>query len=578
MSAPARETQGWTPAPTMSGVRAYAPARPEAPIDLHLDGNEGVGPPPSFLEELGPLPLDVVRLYPDAHALEALLAARLGVPTPCVMVTAGADEGLDRLCRVALAPGRDLVLTTPTFELLDHYALLAGASLVHVPWMEGPFPVESVIEATGPSTALIAVVTPNNPTGAAASAEDLRRLSAACPRALLLADLAYAEFADEDPTRTALELPNAIVARTLSKAWGLAGLRIGYMVGPERVIAWLRAAGGPYSVAGPSLTIAAARLVSDDADVRAYVDRVRRERNDLEQRIAGLRAKALPSQANFVLARFARPLWVWEALAGLGIAVRLFPERPALEGYLRITCPGQADGFERLVSALETILAPEALLFDLDGVLADVSGSYRRAILETALSFGATCEPADIERLKAKGDANNDWDLTRRLLQERALHFSLDEITERFEAIYQGTQTASGLWRSERLLAEPEHLSRLAARLPLAVVTGRPRRDAERFLATSGIAELVRVVVCMEDGPLKPDPAPVRAALRAMKVSRAWMIGDTPDDVRAARAAGVLPLGIVAPGDRAEIMTPALRAAGATRVLTSLAQLEEILP
>jgi HAD superfamily hydrolase (TIGR01548 family) len=269
---------------------------------------------------------------------------------------------------------------------------------------------------------------------------------------------------------------------------------------------------------------------------------------------------------------------VWEALAGLGIAVRIFSENPTLEGYLRITCPGRAEDFERLAATLRTILAPQALLFDLDGVLADVSGSYGQAILDTARSFGASLTPADIERMKAAGNANNDWELTQRLLEECGVTRSLREVTERFEAIYQGTEASPGLRRSERLVPERAWLSRLAARLPLGIVTGRPRADAERFLAESGIAGNVRVVVCMEDGPLKPDPAPVRAALRALGVSHAWMIGDTPDDVRAARAAGVLPLGIVAPGDRTDVMAEALRSAGAARVLPHLNQLEEILP
>lgn len=562
----------------MALVHRYHPARPAAPTDLRLDGNEGVGPPAELLERFGALTVEMVRRYPDARPLEALLASRLGVSPANVIVTAGADEGLDRLFRAVLAPEREVVLTAPTFELLEHYALLASATVVQVPWLADAFPVDRVLAATGTRTALVAVATPNNPTGRAASTEDLRRLSEGAPHALVLADLAYAEFADDDPTRAMLALPNVVVARTLSKAWGLAGLRLGYMVGPERVIGWLRAAGGPYSVAGPSLALAAARLLADDSDVHAYVSRVREERAKLSELLTELGAEVLPSQANFVLARFDRSSWVWEALAGLGIAVRIFPETPALEGYLRITCPGRAEEFERLAAALRTILAPEALLFDLDGVLADVSGSYRQAILDTTRSFGASLEPEDIERLKAAGDANNDWELAQRLLQERGVARSLHEVTNRFEAIYQGTEASPGLRRSERLLPDLKLLARLASRLPLGIVTGRPRADAERFLTESGIAGNVRVVVCMEDGPLKPDPAPVRAALRALGVSSAWMIGDTPDDIRAARAAGVLPLGVVAPGDRTEVMAEALQSAGAARILAHLNQLEEILP
>jgi phosphoglycolate phosphatase-like HAD superfamily hydrolase len=106
-------------------------------------------------------------------------------------------------------------------------------------------------------------------------------------------------------------------------------------------------------------------------------------------------------------------------------------------------------------------------------------------------------------------------------------------------------------------------------------VTGRPRIDAERFLAQHAIVPLFTGVICREDAPLKPDPAPVRAALESLNVSGAWMVGDTPDDITAARAAEVVPIGILAPGERDGT---ALRAAGAARVLNRIEELLQCLP
>ncbi len=260
------------------------------------------------------------------------------------------------------------------------------------------------------------------------------------------------------------------------------------------------------------------------------------------------------------------------------IAVRAWPDRPNLAGWLRITVPGDASVFARLTAAIETVLAPQALLLDMDGVLADVSRSYRAAIVATAASYGVELTAAEIARAKAAGDATNDWRLTRTLLRERGLDPPLAEVTARFEAIYQGTAEQPGLRREERLTVRRQCLARLAARRPLAIVTGRPRADAERFLAEAGISGLFGAVVAMEDAPSKPDPAPVRLALERLGVRRAWLAGDTPDDIVAARAAAVLPLGVIAPGEDPTAATDTLRDAGAWRVLTTLTELEELLP
>jgi len=204
--------------------------------------------------------------------------------------------------------------------------------------------------------------------------------------------------------------------------------------------------------------------------------------------------------------------------------------------------------------------------------------SYRQAIVDTAATFGLETDLVAVNEAKAAGNANNDWELTRRLLADAGIDVNLEEVTSRFEVIYQGTDVEPGLRRHEQLLVAAGTLTRLAARLPLAVVTGRPRTDAERFLGDHGVSHLFRTVVAMEDAPVKPDPAPVRLALERLGLEHAWMVGDTPDDIRAARAAGVLPVGIVAPGDNPDLAGGALANAGAARILSAVDELLEILP
>ncbi len=566
------------PSPGVAGVSAYKVPRHPAPIDLKLDSNEGMEPDPALLERLYEYGADVMRRYPDPGVLEIVLAERFRLPPEQVIATAGADDALDRLCRAVLAPGRTMLLTNPSFEMLPRYARIAGSAITEFAWQEGPFPVREFLSAITKDTALIAVVSPNNPTGTAAEFEDVETLSKAAPHAVVLLDHAYVEFADEDLTEKALALPNVVVVRTLSKAWGLAGLRTGYALGPAEIIGWMRAAGGPYAVSRPSIALAAARLEVDQGDSASYIAQVRSERTRLNEMFDALGILRTSSQGNFVYTTGGDALWMRDALAGLGIAIRAWPGHHELGNSLRITCPGNEEEYSRLEAGLRAAIAPQVLLFDMDGVIADVSRSYRRAITETARYFGAPATFDDIVEVKAAGNANDDWGVTQRILAKHGRDVPYEEVKARFQELYLGTAERAGFCRDEALLCQPDLLRALSRRLPLAIVTGRPREDADRFLQTHDITEYFRTTVVMEDGPLKPDPAPVRLALERLDAERAWMIGDTPDDIHAARGAGVVPLAVVPPGEDSSVSSGVLLRAGAARVLRNLEELTGMLP
>lgn len=223
-------------------------------------------------------------------------------------------------------------------------------------------------------------------------------------------------------------------------------------------------------------------------------------------------------------------------------------------------------------------LAPQALLFDMDGVLADVSASYRQAVIETARAFGVTIDRGQVSAAKARGNANNDWELSTRLINQAGVEAAFEDVKATFERLYQGTGSEPGFYRRETLLTSTALLERLAARLPLGIVTGRPRADAQRFAEDHAIASYFRVMVCLEDAPPKPDPAPVRLLMKRLEVDNAWLIGDTPDDMQAAVQADVPALGLIAPGDDPQLHRVALERAGAAHVLSDLEELEGLLP
>jgi HAD superfamily hydrolase (TIGR01548 family) len=471
-----------------------------------------------------------------------------------------------------------MVLPVPTFEMIYRFVAATGGEVKTVSWDEH-FPTEAVIEALDEHVSVVAVISPNNPTGRVATARDLTRLADAATGAIVLLDHVYVDYADEDLTRLATGLENVVTVRTFSKAWGLAGCRVGYAIASEEVAIVLRNVGNPYPVAGPSLAAVRGQVQGGRSILEEHVSRSREGRASLTATLARLGATPTPSQGNFVFADFGeRASLLHDGLASLGIRVRRFPHRPEIATGIRITVPQVGEEMERLRTGLERVLAPDAVLFDLDGVLADVEASYRRCVLETAATFGVPITRADLEAAVLAGDANNDWVLVQRILSARGIQAPLDEVTERFQEIYLGTSERPGLRESERLLVDPDVLQRLGARLPLGIVTGRPRDEAEWFLEKTGISGLFDVVVCLEDAPLKPDPAPVRVAISQLGVQRAWMVGDTPDDIRAAAAAGVIPLGIVAPGDDPNNAGAALRGAGAAAVLEHINDLEELLP
>ena len=339
----------------------YTKPLPDGDRLLRLDSNEGPLPPRALLAELAGADPELLRRYRDAAALEAALAARFGVTAERVIVTAGADEAIDRSCRAFLERGRTLVLPEPTFELFERFAALAGGDIERVPWAGGAFPDDAFLERLDARTAMVVVVSPNNPTGAVATLAEVRRLAGAAPHALVLLDLAYIEYADADPTPGVLDLPNVLVVRTFSKAWGLAGCRVGYAIGSPYVVSVLRAAGGPYPVGAPSIALASRQLEHGGDALRAHVARVREERELLTARLNARGLTPLPSQANFVFVDFGPPgpraTVVCAGLAALGVLVRDFPLRPGIATGLRITLPGDPAQFERLCAALDTVLA-----------------------------------------------------------------------------------------------------------------------------------------------------------------------------------------------------------------------------
>ncbi|MEL6611049.1 MAG: HAD family hydrolase [Bacteroidota bacterium] len=235
----------------------------------------------------------------------------------------------------------------------------------------------------------------------------------------------------------------------------------------------------------------------------------------------------------------------------------------------------------------------DAVLFDMDGVLVDVSGSFRRVVQEVVRSYtGVTPTKAEIQAYKDRGGFNDDWKLSHTMLREAGHAVPFEEVVAAFQRIYLGehheTGVFDGLIAEEPALMPTGVLAGLAARYPLALVTGRPERDAQWTLARFGWDGFFPSVVGMDQqaGRGKPDPYGIELAMeqldalhgRPFNRTRSVYVGDNGDDMRAASAAGLLAIGVVPPYLDYHAHRATLMEAGADVVISRVADVPMLLP
>ena len=324
---------------------------------LRLDFNEStVGCSPRVLTRLRSLDAETLARYPEREPVEKEVAHFLGLDAAQVLLTNGVDEAIHLLCSAYLDPGDEALIVVPTFAMYSLFAQAQGACPVQVLAAENfAFPLEGVLSRISPKTRLIAVANPNNPTGAAVACEDLLKVARAAPHAALLVDEAYFEFHGETMLSHAPLPANLFVARTFSKAYGLAGLRIGILAGAAEQIAMVRRIASPYNVNAAALAVLP-EAIRDQEFVANYVAEVQRSRIALEHELSALCLHYWPSRANFVLVRIgpAHAEFI-QALRARGILVRDRNTDPGCEGCVRLTV-GSEKHTQALIAALREVV------------------------------------------------------------------------------------------------------------------------------------------------------------------------------------------------------------------------------
>lgn len=302
------------PRPEVEGLPAYVPGRSaQAAIDEHqldsaikLASNESsFGPLPSAAKAIED-GLVLVHRYPDntASALRTALAAHLDVEPQNIAIGAGSVGLLQQLCLAYATRGDEIVFGEPSFEAYPVFAQLSGATAVAVPLRRQTVDPAAMAAAVTPKTRLLLLATPNNPTGTALRTAELLTLAEHVPdTCLLVVDEAYHEFADGADVPDAVQLlrdrPNVVVLRTFSKAYGLASLRVGYMVGPADVVATVNKVALPFAVNSLGQAAASASL-EDPMEVRYRAGGINSIRGHLVRELAKRGFITPDPQGNFV--------------------------------------------------------------------------------------------------------------------------------------------------------------------------------------------------------------------------------------------------------------------------------------
>jgi histidinol-phosphate aminotransferase len=326
-------------------------------VALRLDFNENTfSPSLKVIERLRQITAEGLTKYPEREGVERITAAHFGLQADQVLLTNGVDEAIHLVCAAFLEQDDEAIICTPTFFMYEVSARMMTAHLVRVQADASlEFPYQRFLAAITPRTKLILIASPNNPTGAVVNRDHLLAICAAAPQAVVMIDEAYYHFFGETLFADVGKVPNMLVARTFSKAYGLANLRIGLLAGNASLMKYVRKVSSPYNVNGVALDCLPVAL-ADDAYVAWYAAQVNAGRARMMDGLRVLGVDFFPSHANFVLMKIgAKHAELVAAMRARGVLLRDRSTDPGCNGFVRITI-GVEEHVTRGLAALKESL------------------------------------------------------------------------------------------------------------------------------------------------------------------------------------------------------------------------------
>ena len=566
------------PRKSVENMNGYFVPLYERSWDLKIDSNENnYGPSPKVLEAIKNCNISDISYYPYYGELSEKIAIYQGFSIDNIKVTNGADEAIQAVIQTYLEPGEYTLTLDTSFEMPVIYTQIQGGQIIKVPYKEKwVFPVDEFLrELNNPGIKIIYIASPNNPTGNIMKENDLRKIIERASDKVVIIDETYANYSGTTYKDLVKEYDNVFLIRSFSKDFALAGIRLGYIISNKENINNLKKVVSPFSV--NSLAMLAGIEALNDID---YFYSIKKEildsKKELKMFFETLGAEVYDSEANFLLADFKQKSeFIYNRLIKENIAVKIYKTDGILKNHLRITIPTK-EGVKKIKNALK--IKP-CLVFDMDGVLINAANSYRVTIQKTYENYtGKTVSSDEIQSVKNLGGYNNDWDLTKYLLDKEGLNVSYGEIVDMFQKIY--WNNGEGLINNENILFNKAFFEELSKEYNLSIFTGRLRKEAMYALKKFNADSLFFPIITTDDiphGKGKPDPFGLNLTKEMTISDSYYYFGDTPDDILAAKAAGYTPVGVLPPQDKSEELKQTLQNAGAKFVIDSINNLKSIL-
>jgi len=572
---------------TLKNIEPYSVDKYYPECELKLDSNENVfGPSKRVIEAFKNLDLRRFNLYPCYGELIGILASRFGFAPDNFLLTNGCDEAINIILSAYLTENDSVLAFCPSFSMPKLYSKIIGAKYLNINYVDKwKFSISALMDVLKPDVKIIYLASPNNPTGDIIEPSIIEEVLQKCTDRIILLDLTYVNYSRFNEAQyypLVKKYKNLICVKSFSKDYALAGLRLGFILSNPEFIVEFKKIISPYSV--NSMAVYAGIQALLDTEHFEYVkSEVQKSKeflfNEFEK--MGQKYGFVPykSEANFILVDFKKKAeFVYRKLYRAGIIVRKF-SNPEMSGFLRISIP-PLDGAKKIVEALKE---RDMLVFDLDGVVFDVSNSYRFAIQKTFEHFaGCECSASDMQEAKNLGGLSNDWDLTKYLLDKKGVKADYSKLVEIFQGIFYNPEKegSKGAIDNEEIVLDEKFFNELSKYYDLAVFTGRPREEAFYSLEKFGIKQFFDYFVCLEDVPAgrsKPCPDGLEKIKECCYYDKISFFGDTVDDIKAGRSASVDVYGVIPPNAaNVEDTTDLLKQCGAKGVIDGAYKILEL--